>query len=257
MNCSEARTLLNLMGDGALDTRDTALVVDHTKECNECADEWSEMEHLRDRFRQLREAVALPQGEIAKIKELISSDSSGRGSAWRDRLGPAPLMLVAAAVAIVGLVCLSPKLNRSGGSLVQPVTAAALVDDLTDPSSLKAVADKEALPPLLGYDLKYIHLPGWNMQRAGVYKGSPPAKIARFDFSRATSSGVERMSCYQAYAGSILLREAADTKVIAGRRVAFGRHNEYNFALWSQNGRDYLLVSLLPREAIEAVVQKA
>jgi len=258
MNCSEARALLNLLTDGALETKDTALVVEHTKECNECAQEWSDAENLRDQFKRWREDVTLPAGRMGKIKELIDKeDSAIRKRDWPAQFKrPMPLMLVAAAVAIVGLICLTPNF-RMTGPVNQTVAASALIDELSRSTSAPSVENREALPGILGYEPKYIQLPGWSMQRAGVYDGVAAGKIARFDFSRPTSAGAERMSCYQARTGTISMPDAATIKTVGHKRAGFGRRNSYNFALWSQNGRDYLVISSLPQEALEALIEKA
>jgi hypothetical protein len=39
--------------------------------------------------------------------------------------------------------------------------------------------------------------------------------------------------------------------------VQFGEHEGYHFALWSQNGRDYLLVSKLDQPALQNIVSSS
>jgi len=254
MNCSEAQTLLDLLSDGALDTKDTALVMQHTKECNACADEWNERESMRAQFRQLKEVVTLPVDARTRIGELISNDSQSRPKQHQLRLA---LPAIAAAVLVLGIVSM-PKLSHINENKTLPTIAASvLVDDLNNPESAQPVANKESLASLLGYDLKFLSLPGWNMQRSSLYKNGATSTIARFDFARSTPTGEERMSCYQSYAGGISAQGAVDRKMVSGRQVAFGTRKDYNFAFWTKNGRDYLIVSALPQAALEAVIAKS
>jgi hypothetical protein len=91
------------------------------------------------------------------------------------------------------------------------------------------------------------------MDKTNIYSARSTA-IARFDFVGTGPIADEKMTCYQSRPGAIKAG-AGEQKTIGDKRVTIGNHGKYHYALWSQNGRDYLLISLQPQQEIEAIVK--
>ncbi len=171
------------------------------------------------------------------------------------------ILPIAACFLVVGVVLvlwLSIRQQTHTVAQVDPAAAGALIEDVLPGTMLTPVADRTELAKDVGFDLQYVRLPGWKMDRSSVIKsvnshaGIP---IARFDFVRGSRSGAQRMTCYQAPAGFIRAWGTdAGVKEVEGKQVFLGHHGKFQFALWSQNGRDYLFVTMLPLPELEAIV---
>jgi hypothetical protein len=119
-----------------------------------------------------------------------------------------PMMAIAATMALIGFLLLPwmHQIDTKPTSITSMHTASAdtLVEDLVSERSLEPVINKNELAIKVGYDLKYVRLPAWQMGKSGVYKSpkSPPAStpIARFDFVRKGHSAV-RDNAFQAAIG--------------------------------------------------------
>ena len=51
--------------------------------------------------------------------------------------------------------------------------------------------------------------------------------------------------------------KVSDSANLENKHVVFGSHGKLQFALWSQNGRDYLFVTPLPKVELEEIVRGA
>jgi len=250
MNCTDARPLLDLLCDGALEAKDSALVLDHLKSCDECHCEWNNLEELRSTFHEAREKTELPAGLMEKVSWKLRDEERKQ----HKRIF-APMMAIAAAVLLIGFLFL-PWIHQITTSPISMKTASAeaLVEDVVAEGTLEPVVDRNELAHKLGYDLKYVRLPEWQMNKSGMYKSQGTMPIARFDFVRKGQAGDQYLSCYQAPQG-VIQAKAANLKDLEGRRVLFGSHGKYQFALWSQSGRDYLFVTALSQSQLEEIVR--
>ena len=258
MTCDEARPLLDPLYDGALNSKDTAFILEHLKSCRDCDQEWHEMEKLRERFQSARNSTAIPAGLTERIASTLNNeDSSNRGHFIRRHMNVMPFWLVAAAILLVGLFALpkfaAPNLNQQRGEAVL-ASIDSMVEDSEQNAGFEKLSDAHELPEKLGFEPKFIKMTGWQMQQASVYKSPAHSKIAKFDFA-STKYG-ERLYCYQAMQGSIGPGKIEPVNV-AGKNVRFGQRGKYQFALWSQNGRDYLIVTPLPKETLTEIVSSA
>jgi hypothetical protein len=256
MKCSDARPLLDLLCDGALETKDSALVLDHMKTCGECQHEWNSLEQLRTSFLDAKKNPQLPPGLMERISDRLKEEERSERRRYFAQFAHAlPVVAIAAAVLVIGFFLL-PTLNRvnTKTASIQTASADTLVDDLVSENTLTLVADRNELARKLGYDLKYLRLPDWRMNKSGVYNLKATVPIARIDFVRKENSGAERLSCYQAPEGTIHA-EGASLEDIEGKRVFFGKHGNFQYALLSKNGRDYLFVTALSRLQLEEIVR--
>jgi anti-sigma factor RsiW len=256
MKCSDVRPLLDLLCDGALETKDSALVLDHLKSCGECQHEWNDLEQLRASFQDAKEKPQLPVGFMERISDKLKDEERSERKRYFAQFASAlPVMAIAATVLIIGFFLLSVihQVDTKSAS-IQTASADTLVDDLVSAKTLTPVADRDDLARKVGYDLKYLRLPQWQMNQLGVYKLKAAMPIARFDFVRNDKSGSQRLSCYQAPQGTIHAEDAS-LKNVEGKRVFFGNHGNFQYALWSQNGRDYLFVTALSKPQLEEIVR--
>jgi hypothetical protein len=262
MNCSEVRPLLDLLCDGVLEAKDSALVLDHLKSCGECKDEWSDLEQLHASFQVAKTRPALPAGFMDRVAEKLKEEDRNEQKRFFSKCVRAmPVLAIAAAIALVGFFVLPgvDKLNHQGSS-VKTASADTLVEDLIAEGTMEPVRDRVELTKRVGFDLKQVRLPEWHMEKSGVYKSqakSPaPVSIARFDFVRKSQVGDQYLSCYQAPQG-VIRTKVAESENIAGKQVVFGSHGKLQFALWSQNGRDYLFITALPKSQLQEIVRGA
>jgi hypothetical protein len=240
---------LDLLYDSTLPAKDCALVLDHLKGCQSCAGEWNEMEDLRTRFQAARESSPPAPDFVKGLSRALDAEDAAQGRNNIRRKRPF-LSMVAAVAAVITFVC-SPALQN----FALATAADDLVDKIGMTGALSPVLNRDNLQAELGYEPKYLKLDRWNLEKLGVVK-SGFTHIARFDFQRQSGAGVERMICYQARQGMIAARGGV-TKVVGDKTVVFGSHRNYQYALWSQNGRDYLFVSQLPQSALEQIVSES
>jgi hypothetical protein len=258
MNCSDVRPLLDLLCDGVLEAKDAALVLDHQISCCACKDEWNDLEQLHADFQIAKTKHQLPAGFLDRVSEKLREEDRQEQRRFLQRcVNAIPVLAIAAAIVMVGFFILPAveKLNNQGPS-VQTASADALVEDLIAEAALDQVRDSSELTKTIGYDLKYLRLPDWQMETSGVYKSQAAVTIARFDFVRNGQSGSQRLSCYQAPAG-VIKTKVSNAENLAGKHVLFGNHGKFQFAMWSQNGRDYLFVTKLPKSQLQKIVADA
>ncbi len=246
MNCNDARPLLDLLSDEMLDKKDSALVLDHIKECDSCQSSWHDLEQVRARIKTAREQTQASPELFEKISAALGQEDRLKRQNHATYT-TAPFKLASAAIVLlIGLFCLSqqPQFKSQRLSTATQSTARDLIALYTrEPNAVDYVSDRTALKEKLGYDPKYVHLPSWKMDKASVLRSRN--QIARFDFIRNANATVpEHLSCYQAPQGTITA--VGQTKSLGDKQVIFGNQANYQFALWSQNGRDYLFVTTLP-----------
>jgi hypothetical protein len=261
MKCSDARPLLDLLFDDALETKDSALVLDHLKSCDECQQEWDELEQLGTSFQGIKAKPQLPAGLMTRISDKLQDEEKSERKRYFAQFAQfvhaLPLVAIAATVALIGLFLLSSIHQVDPRStLIQTASADTLVDDLDSERTLAPVADQREFDKRVGYNLKYLRLSEWQMNKFGVYKTATATAtpIARFDFVRKDGSGSQHLSCYQAPQGTILA-QGAYSENVEGKRVFFGNHSNLQYALWSQNGRDYLFVTALSKPQLEEILR--
>jgi Putative zinc-finger len=252
MKCTDARPLLDLLCDGALEVKDSALVLDHLKTCEECQDEWNGLEQLHSSFRDAKDKPPMPAGLMEKISgKLVDDERSKRKPVF------VSIMAIAATFLLFGFLFMSWTYQTNNTTTATKVASAdTLVEDLVAEETLEPVTDRKELAKKVGYDLKYVRLPQWQMNKSGVYKSQATTPIARFDFVRKGQSGDQRLSCYQAQQGMIRAN-TANLKNLGDKHVLFGNHGKFQFALWTQNGRDYLFVTALSQPQLEEIVRDA
>lgn len=253
MKCSEARPLLDPLCDGALEAKDSALVLDHLKTCDQCQHEWKDLEDLRTQFQEAKGVTQVPVGLMEKISERLKADERNDRSHALRRYA-LPVVAIAAGALLVGMFSITSMQHNATST--QAALADSLVEHIGSNEGLEPVVDRGALAQKVGYDLKYLRLLQWKMRKSAVYTTPDHQAIARFDFIRNSKSGEQQLSCYQAPEGSIRAANSAPESV-AGKRVHFGNRGNMQYALWSQDGRDYLFVTALPLEQLREIVRES
>jgi len=248
MNCNEAKPLLDPMLDGYLDAKDMALVLDHLKTCLDCAKTWDDMNKLRARFLKAQIKVAEPPLLLRKISAVIENEEKRAKQKKIRKLVPI-IMVACVATTVIGFLAYTGVKTNYTFGIPQPVSVVALVDDVDKDDTVINEANTDALNKDLGYQLRFIKIPNWNFEKASLYRKD---KIARMEFTDASN---KKLSCYQTWEGHLSVPAAQSTAIVVnGKKVQFGEHGGYHFALWSQNGRDYLLVSPMDQASLQNLV---
>ena len=238
MECGNFRPLLDPMCDGVLDAKDVAMVLNHLRSCTKCHNEWMELEQLRARFQSTKNKPTLPPGLMMKISADLKAEEKKIWKQLLQRSLPSfSFAALAATVVIIGLFAV-PLVNTSLKLAMQYVSAQALVKDLTI-NSMKPAQSRSELVNEIGYDVKQLNMPDWQMAKYGLTRSQAHMSVARFDFVNKLTG--DRLTCYQGRKGTIHAMGAGVD--FAGKKVIFGTQGLYNFALWSQNDRDYLFVT--------------
>lgn len=255
MNCNESRPLLDLLCDGTLEHKDSALVLDHVKSCVACEQQWSAQEKLHAMFRTERHKLTIPANLTERISTCLKHEERAERSrvfsGYRTALTVSGLTVVAAALLLIFI-----PYNRKFDSdtLEHDYSAQSLIGDLAADVGAVSVGNKQELTQQLGYELRYLHLPQWKMSKIALYRAKHPNKaLARFDFVKVGASGPLRLTCYQGLKGVIKVG-AGRPEDLAGRKVTFGQSGRYQFALWSANDRDYLFISDMPSADLRELV---
>ncbi|RTL36645.1 MAG: hypothetical protein EKK48_25750 [Candidatus Melainabacteria bacterium] len=254
MKCSEALPLLDLLYDQLLETKDSALVIDHLQNCVNCQDEWESMEDLKRRFKAAKKNTTMPPELVEKISLTLRRDDIS--TLLRTSSRQFPLVGIAASILILGWIVV-PQLTSPNGEQRTQITAShlsatKLINSLTTDGAVHREPNKQLLNEKLGYEPKYIPLPEWKMESSGVYTDA--ANIARFDFVRNDNPN-QHLSCYQAIEGTIIA--SGSVQNIGGKQVVLGTESGYQFAKFTQNGRDYLFVTKLPTTTLEEIIRGA
>jgi len=258
MKCSDVRPVMDLLCDGALENKDTALVIDHLKSCDECQCEWHDLEQLRGEFNNAKAECQLPTQLMRKISQKLKHEERSECKRLIKQYARSiPTVAIAATIVVVGFLYL-PWFHRIDTALTSTPTASAdtLVADLLSERGLEPVTNRNELAQKVGYNLTYVRLPQWQMSQFGLWKSHGTTAIARFDFVRKEQSGDQQLTCYQAPQGAILAK-GASLRNLDGKHVLFGSHDKFQFALWSQKGHDYLLVTPLSKLQLEEIVRGA
>ncbi|MBS1995653.1 MAG: zf-HC2 domain-containing protein [Cyanobacteria bacterium SZAS LIN-2] len=237
MICADARPLLNLLCDQALETKDSAIVLAHLQTCDECLSEWRQLEDLRARFIELRNLHIMPDDLMAKVSRNIRAEE--RRSITRPVIKALPLAFVATLL-LIGLLLTSQYHSQS---------AYALVED-------SQAENRENITAKVDFPVKHVNMDDWTLTHSSVYHKIGSGQIARFEFERKSAAGKQSLVCYQALQGTIKANGAIPEQ-IGEKKVFFGTHARRQFALWSQGGRDYLFVTQMSKDALAAVVRRA
>jgi hypothetical protein len=253
MKCDEAKPLLDPLLDGYLEPKDMALVLDHIKTCLDCAKIWDDMNKLRNRFINAKVKVAEPPLLLQKISAVIEGEEKRARQKQARKFVP---VVIGACVAIIvlGFMAYIGIKTEFHFGLPQPVPVLALIDDVDKENVVTPISGTAELNKALGYELRYINLPDWQLQRASLYGKD---KIARMEFISKNDAGSQKLCCYQTWEGHLRIPSQSTAAVVNGKKVQFGEHEGYHFALWSQNGRDYLLVSKLDQPALQNIVSSS
>jgi len=259
MICSEVIPLLDLLCDGTLPEKDSALVLDHVHSCYSCQPEWNEREQLRLRFIEAKQKVHMPADLMNRISRQIRNEEKANHKRQLKKVG-APLLAVAAAVALVGFATIAwhnQASNQPIAQLAQTAPGASvdlLVENFKDgKGGPETLADQSKLDETVGYQLRYLRLANWRLMKFGVYR-LPAVALARFDFASKNGSKADSLTCYQSPSGKIAAPGVARTD-INGKQVAFGTRGDLQFALWTQNDRDYFFITRMPQSALELIVR--
>ena len=256
--------LLNLLTDDALSNKDTVLVQQHLGDCVECQWEWNEISWLRQRLSNFREQLQPSQDFRLRLEQALDKE----GSPWFPGNLPSQVLRYAAAIVIIiSSTVLVPMTYKHNDSYFV-ATPTRLIDGLNDPAGLHAVSDRNQLVQQSPYNLEFINLPGWRLTKVGLYSMAGAGPIARLDFSRPypyypqydngqhhacaglKPIAVHTVSCYQAPAGTISAK-AGKERIFGSKKTRIGHYGQYHWALWSQNGMDYLLVTQMSESQID------
>jgi hypothetical protein len=259
MKCNDASVLLNVFSDGALNARDSALVLGHLKDCKVCHSEWRELEELQKRFDSAR-AISLPTSRLMdRISyNLKKEEKLERQQTLQKYARPAQWFAIASCLTVIGALTYSDMQTTSGTTSATSTTsnqtqAEALIDALYTGQGTEPLSNRQQLARQIGYDLKFMHLPTWNMYQSAIYKSEKSRAIARFDFIGRDNSGL--LTCYQAPQGTI--KALGQRRLVGAKPIIMGSHGPYQYALLSQNGRDYLFITRLPSTTLEQIIRSS
>ncbi|HEY9677759.1 MAG TPA: hypothetical protein V6C76_07105 [Drouetiella sp.] len=252
MKCSDALPLLDLLNDGALDTKDSALVLDHISKCESCHAEQASNEYLRAKFVEAKSDTAVPADLMNRISGKLKDEER------LVRLSPSSnkmrgLLALAACIALCAIPLTQSSFKSVSVAENHP-SADSLIENATTTDHIELASNAE-ISQKVGYTIKKVNLPDWQLQRSGVFANDASTKIARFEFApRANFQG--KLTCYQAQQGTISANNGT-LITIGDKQVRVGQHGNYSYGVWTQNERDYLFVSDLSLKELENVISKA
>jgi hypothetical protein len=256
MTCDEVLPLLNLLADDALGNPESARILEHLKECNRCQGEWDSILAVRSKMREMRDAIEVPADLMAKVSKAIDRENKQPvAPATRWISGP-PIAMVAG---LVLLIALGSFLIQYLNSNAVPVDVDVLVsrEFKVDPA-FELIDDREALSDRLGYPIRYLKFGDWKINQAGTYRArnvqGNDRLIARFELERKLTGKEEKIYCYQAPAGALKTASLPE-KNVGGKKIHLGRQGPITFVSWTENERDYLLVSSLSEQELEELVR--
>src|SRR5271154_4869155 len=152
MKCSDVRPLLDLLCDGTLEAKDSALVLDHLKSCDECQCEWNDLEQLHSSFQDAKNQSQLPVGLMDRISKMLRDEERNQRRQFFGRYARAvPMVAIAATFVLIGFFLLPLILQiDTRPASIQTASADTLVEDLVSNGSLEPVADRSELAKRVG-----------------------------------------------------------------------------------------------------------
>lgn len=257
MTCEDVLPLLNLLADDALGNQDAARILEHLKECSHCQGEWDAILAVRSGMRRRRDAIEVPPTLMDKVSKAVDRENKQRPIAAVAKTFNAPSLAMVAGLVL--LIVLASYLFQHLNAGTVPVEVAALVNrEFNADPAFELVDDREALSDRLGYPIRYLKFADWKINQAGTYRArnieGNDRLIARFELERRLAGKAEKIYCYQAPAGALKAASLLE-KDVGGRKIKVGRQGPLSFACWTENERDYLLVSPLSEEELEDLVR--
>jgi hypothetical protein len=248
MNCSDANALLDLMHDDELEPKDAALLLEHLNGCAPCSAELDSLQNLRDVFRTARASTpAAPESMMARISNELAAEPQVAVSR-KKRAVPYVVAGLSSLVASVVVLVMSfaPQMTST------PIMATTLIDET--PTGAASESLGRSTNSQLGFEMHYIQFAGWRAERIAALPST--AHVARVDFAptTGTASGDRSLTCYQGLAGTIQVPADAAKISIGKRTVATGVRAKLSYAVWTENERDYLLVSSMPQADLIAML---
>lgn len=258
MNCNESQPLLDLLCDGVLEHKDSSLVLEHIKSCTDCEWQWLGQQNLHAMFRRERHKLTIPANLVHRLSSSLKQEEMAERALVFAGYRKALTFGGLAVAATVVLLILTPyTCNFDSVTVDQAYSTQSLIGDLDANAGAESVSNRQELARQLGYELKYLHLPQWEMRNIALYRAKQSgAALARFDFVKVGASGPQRLTCYQGPKG-VIKAMAGRIEDLAGRNVKFGQSGHYLFALWSANDRDYLFISDMSSADLRELVKSS
>jgi hypothetical protein len=257
MTCDDVLPLLNLLADDALGNQDAARILEHLKECSHCQSEWDAIQAVRSGMRRMRAGIEVPAGLMDRVSKAVDRENKQQPILAITKTINGPKLAMVASLVL--LIALGSYLFQHLNAAAVPVDVVALVSrEFNADPAFELVDDREALSDRLGFPIRYLKFADWKINQAGTYRArniqGNDRLIARFELERSSAGKEEKIYCYQGPAGSLQSSSLLE-KSVGGKKIRVGRRGPLTFACWTENERDYLLLSPLPEEELEELVR--
>jgi hypothetical protein len=255
MICNDAKPLLNLLYDDVLDVKDSVQLLEHLKSCVDCSQEWTGLEQLRSRFHIAKNTCVVPADLEKKIVSALD------GPVHRAASFNVKMFLLAVAAITMLVLIVRPILN-----MVQHLPIQASAQNLVCETSAGVVAqtftDRSQLSQKLGYEFKTLKISNWTRSSFAVCTAETRAPLARVDFTStqgevdaAAPSKPAKLICYEAPPGTFTSDKPQTD--LNGKKVRFGVEGDYRYAMWTANGRDFLIISTISQDSFVKLISGA
>lgn len=273
MNCEETKALIGPARDNELTSSETAKVMSHLSECNDCQGDWDKVIAVKEGIEKILARQGVPADLEKKISNALYEESrKDRQSRTRT------LVLVAAAAVTIGLgafltmqqpagqIARAPGLQDSAQTAPQ-IAAATSVEhilntaghhsDTSDDANINIdfVGEKDAdeLSRSSGLSVKASRLANYKLSGSDVIKVGKDKTMVRLCYVSDKGHGESCIDCYQAPSGMLSLGPS-EMQTLSGRSVRMSKIGADNVVVISANGMDIFYVSPMKEQDLMKLV---
>lgn len=286
MNCEETKALIGPARDNELTSSETARVMSHLSECNDCQGDWDKVIAVKEGIEKILDRQGVPADLEKKISNALYEESrKDRQSRTRS------LVLAAAAAVTLGLVAFmamqqpsgqiakAPELQTPGQKAqIAPQTtpqiasvpeAATSVEHILNTAghhgdssendaniSVDYVGkqDSEDLSKSSGLSVKPSTLANYKLYGSDVIKVGKEKTMVRLCYVSNNGKGQSCIDCYQAPSGMLSLGPS-ESQTLRGKTVRMSKVGSDNVVVISNNGMDIFYVSPMKEQDLMKLVE--
>lgn len=270
MNCEETKALIGPARDNELTSSETAKVMSHLSECNDCQGDWDKVIAVKEGIEKILDRQGVPVDLEKKISNALYEESrKDRQSRTRS------LVLAAAAAVTLGLVAFMAMQPPSGQIAKAPelnniqIASATSVEHILNTAghhgnssendaniSIDYVGrqDSEDLSKSSGLNVKPSTLANYKLYGSDVIKVGKDKTMVRLCYVSNNGKGKSCIDCYQAPSGMLSIGPS-ESQTLRGKTVRMSKVGSDNVLVISSNGMDIFYVSPMKEQDLMKLVE--
>ncbi len=281
MNCEETKALIGPARDNELTSSETAKVMSHLSECNDCQGDWDKVIAVKEGIQKLLDRQGVPVDLEKKISNALYEESR------KDRQSRTRTIVLAAAAAVTlglgafmvmqqpsGQIAKAPEqkipgqqtqtapqiasLPEAAASVEHILNTAGHHGETSDDANISidyvGKQDSEDLSKSSGLSVKPSTLANYKLYGSDVIKVGKDKTMVRLCYVSNNGKGESCIDCYQAPSGMLSLGPS-EIQTLRGKTVRMSKVGSDNVVVISNNGMDIFYVSPMKEQDLIKLVE--